>query len=67
MYLALDSEAFLTNGKIRYDRSITDLYWNTDYVHAISQDAGRSMMGMKSPFQAVQENNTEHSLSALAD
>jgi alkaline phosphatase D len=29
----------------RYDRSITDLYWNTDYVHAISNDASRSMMG----------------------
>ena len=30
-----------------YDRSITDLYWNTDYVHAISNDAGRSMMGSR--------------------
>ena len=29
----------------QYDRSITDLYWNTDYVHGISNDAGRSMMG----------------------
>jgi alkaline phosphatase D len=29
----------------QYDRSITDLYWNTDYIHAISNDAGRSMMG----------------------
>lgn len=29
----------------QYDRSITDLYWNTDYVHAISNDAGRSLMG----------------------
>lgn len=28
-----------------YDRSITDLYWNTDYVHAIADDAGRSLMG----------------------
>jgi alkaline phosphatase D len=28
-----------------YDRSITDLYWNTDYIHAISNDAGRSLMG----------------------
>ncbi|KAF2203455.1 hypothetical protein GQ43DRAFT_479007 [Delitschia confertaspora ATCC 74209] len=28
-----------------YDRSITDLYWNTDYVHQISNDAGRSLMG----------------------
>jgi alkaline phosphatase D len=24
----------------QYDRSITDLYCNTDYVHAISNDAG---------------------------
>lgn len=31
----------------QYDRSITDLYWNTDYVHAISNDAGRSMMGSR--------------------
>lgn len=31
----------------QYDRSITDLYWNTDYVHAISDDAGRSMMGSR--------------------
>ncbi len=29
----------------QYDRSITDLYWNTDYVHAISNDASRSLMG----------------------
>jgi alkaline phosphatase D len=29
------------------DRSITDLYWNTDYVHEISNDAGRSMMGSR--------------------
>lgn len=31
----------------QYDRSITDLYWNTDYVHAISNTAGRSMMGSR--------------------
>ena len=31
----------------QYDRSITDLYWNTDYVHEISNDAGRSMMGSR--------------------
>ena len=31
----------------QYDRSITDLYWNTGYVHAISNDAGRSMMGSR--------------------
>jgi alkaline phosphatase D len=30
-----------------YDRSITDLYWNTDYVHDISNDAGRSLMGSR--------------------
>lgn len=29
----------------QYDRGITDLYWNTDYIHAISNDTGRSMMG----------------------
>jgi alkaline phosphatase D len=28
-----------------YDRSITDLYWNTDYVHEMSNDASRSLMG----------------------
>lgn len=26
----------------QYDRSITDLYWNTHYVHEISNDAGRT-------------------------
>jgi alkaline phosphatase D len=26
---------------------LTDLYWNTDYVHQISNDAGRSMMGSR--------------------
>ena len=31
----------------QYDRSITDLYWNTHYVHEISDDAGRSMMGSR--------------------
>ena len=31
----------------QYDRSITDLYWNTDYVHDISNDAGRSVMGSR--------------------
>ncbi|KAF2874066.1 PhoD-like phosphatase-domain-containing protein [Massariosphaeria phaeospora] len=30
-----------------YDRSVTDLYWNTDYAHAISNDAGRSLMGAR--------------------
>ncbi|KAF2461987.1 PhoD-like phosphatase-domain-containing protein [Lineolata rhizophorae] len=28
-----------------YDRSVTDLYWNTDYVHEISNDASRTLMG----------------------
>lgn len=31
----------------QYDRSITDLYWNTHYVNQISNDAGRSMMGSR--------------------
>lgn len=26
-------------------RSITDLYWNTDYIYSIANDTGRSMMG----------------------
>ena len=30
-----------------YDRSITDLYWNTDYIRQISNDAGRSLMGSR--------------------
>lgn len=29
----------------QYDRSITDLYWNTDYTKAISDEASRSLMG----------------------
>ncbi|KAK8107575.1 uncharacterized protein PG998_009588 [Apiospora kogelbergensis] len=29
----------------QYDRSITDLSWNTEYVAEIAQDAGRSLMG----------------------
>ena len=40
----------------QYDRSITDLYWNTDYIHEISNDAGRSMMGSR------QENWFYHKL-----
>jgi hypothetical protein len=28
-----------------YDRSITTLDWNTDYVTEISNDAGRTLMG----------------------
>ena len=31
----------------QYDRSITDLYWNTDYIEEISNDAGRSLMGSR--------------------
>lgn len=31
----------------QYDRSITDLYWNTDYVHSISNEAGRTMVSAK--------------------
>lgn len=42
----------------QYDRSITDLYWNTDYIHAISNDAGRTLMGSR------QENWFLNQLSA---
>ncbi|KAF2767374.1 hypothetical protein EJ03DRAFT_329273 [Teratosphaeria nubilosa] len=45
----------------QYDRSITDLYWNTDYVHQISNDAGRSMMGSR------QENWFYNQLSQSAN
>ena len=45
----------------QYDRSITDLYWNTPYVHAISNDAGRSMMGSR------QENWFYDQLSTSSD
>ncbi|KAL1638335.1 hypothetical protein SLS56_000143 [Neofusicoccum ribis] len=31
----------------QYDRSITDLYWNTEYIHEIQNDAGRSLMGSR--------------------
>lgn len=31
----------------QYDRSITDLYWNKEYVQTISNDAGRSLMGSR--------------------
>lgn len=44
----------------QYDRSITDLYWNTDYINAISDDAGRTMMGSR------QENWFYNSLSSSA-
>ncbi|KAH8728226.1 phosphodiesterase/alkaline phosphatase D precursor [Phaeosphaeriaceae sp. PMI808] len=43
-----------------YDRSITDLYWNTDYIHSISNDAGRSLMGSR------QENWMYRTLSESA-
>ncbi|KAK5160953.1 hypothetical protein LTS14_000746 [Recurvomyces mirabilis] len=45
----------------QYDRSITDLYWNTDYIHEISNDAGRSMMGSR------QENWFYNQLAESAD
>ena len=45
----------------QYDRSITDLYWNTDYIHQISEDAGRTMMGSR------QENWFYDSLSKSAE
>ena len=44
----------------QYDRSITDLYWNTDYIHQISEDAGRTMMGSR------QENWFYHQLGVSA-
>ncbi|OQU97431.1 hypothetical protein CLAIMM_03362 isoform 2 [Cladophialophora immunda] len=44
-----------------YDRSITDLYWNTGYIHAISNDVGRSLMGSR------QENWFYNQLSASKD
>jgi alkaline phosphatase D len=45
----------------QYDRSITDLYWNTDYIHEISNDAGRSLMGSR------QENWFYNTLSSSAE
>jgi alkaline phosphatase D len=45
----------------QYDRSITDLYWNTEYIDAIANDAGRSMMGSR------QENWFYNQLSASAN
>lgn len=44
-----------------YDRSITDLYWNTDYIHQISNEASRTLMGSR------QENWFYNQLSASAD
>ncbi|KAF2843521.1 alkaline phosphatase-like protein [Patellaria atrata CBS 101060] len=31
----------------QYDRSITDLYWNTHYINEISNEASRSLMGSR--------------------
>jgi alkaline phosphatase D len=31
----------------QYDRSITDLYTNTDYIYQIKDDTGRSLMGSR--------------------
>ena len=31
----------------QYDRGITDLYFNTDYIHAISNEASRTLMGSR--------------------
>ncbi|KAH7044618.1 alkaline phosphatase-like protein [Macrophomina phaseolina] len=44
-----------------YDRSITDLDWNTEYIRLISDDAGRTLMGSR------QETWFYNSLSASAD
>jgi alkaline phosphatase D len=44
-----------------YDRSITDLYWNTDYIREIANDAGRSLMGSR------QENWMYRTLSESAE
>ncbi|CAO2652537.1 Nn.00g008200.m01.CDS01 [Neocucurbitaria sp. VM-36] len=44
-----------------YDRSITDLYWNTDYIRNIANDAGRSLMGSR------QENWFYRTLSESAE
>lgn len=30
-----------------YDRSITDLYWNSDYVEELVNDASRTLMGSR--------------------
>lgn len=43
-----------------YDRSITDLYWNKEYISAIANDAGRSLMGSR------QENWMYRTLSESA-
>lgn len=45
----------------QYDRSITDLYWNTDYVHAISNDASRTMMGQRQESWFYRQLRESHS------
>lgn len=45
----------------QYDRSITDLYFNTEYVNEIKDEAGRSLMGSR------QENWVQHSLIESAN
>ncbi|KAG8623301.1 hypothetical protein KVT40_008277 [Elsinoe batatas] len=44
-----------------YDRSITDLYWNTEYIHRISNEASRSLMGSR------QENWFYNTLGSSAE
>lgn len=44
-----------------YDRSITDLGWNEDYLPKIMNDAGRSLMG--SPQENWFYNSLKHSAS----
>ncbi|KAF1998409.1 hypothetical protein P154DRAFT_555313 [Amniculicola lignicola CBS 123094] len=42
----------------QYDRSITDLYWNTDYIHEISNDAWDGYMSNKNrTLQHLYNNN----------
>lgn len=45
----------------QYDRSITDLYFNTEYIYEIKDDAGRSLMGNR------QENWLQNSLTESAN
>ncbi|TDZ15316.1 Alkaline phosphatase D [Colletotrichum orbiculare MAFF 240422] len=45
----------------QYDRAITDVYWNTDYVHTISNDASRSLMGPRQEswfYRALRDSST---------
>lgn len=43
----------------QYDRSITDVYTNTEYVHAISDDASRSLMGARQESWFYRELKTD--------